>query len=202
MVSVKEVKTKKDIKEFIEFPLRLYKGVWNFTPPLYSDEKKLILAGGKPEEGESRFFIAERDGKTVGRIHALIQRNYNELHSVKCARFTRFDSIDDPEVSTALFDAAAGWAKSLGMTELVGPLGFSDLDREGLLIEGFDEDSTFEEQYSFDYYPRLIEDYGFEKDADWLEFELRAPKKKNEMLELIKAKNEIISKSPRILKSF
>jgi hypothetical protein len=68
------------------------------------------------------------------------------------------------------------------MTELVGPLGFSDLDREGLLIEGFGEDSTFEEQYSFDYYPRLIEDYGFEKDADWLEFELRAPKKKNEML--------------------
>lgn len=182
MVSVKEVKTKKDIKEFIEFPLRLYKGVWNFTPPLYSDEKKLILAGGKPEEGESRFFIAERDGKTVGRIHALIQRNYNELHSVKCARFTRFDSVNDPEVSTALFDAAAGWAKSLGMTELVGPLGFSDLDREGLLIEGFGEDSTFEEQYSFDYYPRLIEDYGFEKDADWLEFELRAPKKKNEML--------------------
>lgn len=182
MITVREVKTPRDIKEFIEFPLRLYKGVWNFTPPLYADEKKLIRDGGKPDVADSVFYLAERDGKTVGRIQGIIQKQYNELHGVKTVRFTRFDSIDDPEVSGALFTAVSEWGKAHGMTELVGPLGYSDLDREGLLIEGFGEDSTFEEQYNYDYYPALLEKFGFEKDVDWLEFELRAPKKKNEML--------------------
>ena len=182
MVNVREVKTKKDIKEFIEFPLRLYKGVWNFTPPLYSDEKKLIIGGGKPDVAESVFYLAERDGKTVGRIQGIVQNQYNELHGASTVRFTRFDSINDAEVSGALFSAVSEWGKARGMSELVGPLGYSDLDREGLLIEGFSEDSTFEEQYNFDYYPELLEKFGLEKDADWLEFELRAPKKKNEML--------------------
>lgn len=182
MITVREVKTPRDIKEFIEFPLRLYKGVWNFTPPLYADEKKLLRDGGKPDVADSVFYLAERDGKTVGRIQGIIQKQYNELHGVKTVRFNRFDSIDDPEVSGALFTAVSEWGKAHGMTELVGPLGYSDLDREGLLIEGFDEDSTFEEQYNYDYYPALLEKFGFEKDVDWLEFELRAPKKKNEML--------------------
>lgn len=182
MITVREVKTPRDIKEFIEFPLRLYKGVWNFTPPLYADEKKLLRDGGKPDVADSVFYLAERDGKTVGRIQGIIQKQYNELHGVKTVRFNRFDSIDDPEVSGALFTAVSEWGKACGMTELVGPLGYSDLDREGLLIEGFGEDSTFEEQYNYDYYPALLEKFGFEKDVDWLEFELRAPKKKNEML--------------------
>lgn len=182
MITVREVKTPRDIKEFIEFPLRLYKGVWNFTPPLYADEKKLLRDGGKPDVADSVFYLAERDGKTVGRIQGIIQKQYNEIHGLKTVRFTRFDSIDDPEVSGALFTAVSEWGKAHGMTELVGPLGYSDLDREGLLIEGFDEDSTFEEQYNYDYYPALLEKFGFEKDVDWLEFELRAPKKKNEML--------------------
>lgn len=185
MVNIREVKTKKDIKEFIEFPLRLYKGVWNFTPPLYADEKKLLRDGGKPDVADSVFYLAERDGKTVGRIQGIIQKQYNEIHGTKNVRFTRFDSIDDPEVSGALFTAVSEWGKAHGMTELVGPLGYSDLDREGLLIEGFGEDSTFEEQYNYDYYPALLEKFGFEKDVDWLEFELRAPKKKNEMLERV-----------------
>lgn len=185
MVNIREVKTKKDIKEFIEFPLRLYKGVWNFTPPLYADEKKLLRDGGKPDVADSVFYLAERDGKTVGRIQGIIQKQYNEIHGTKNVRFTRFDSIDDPEVSGALFTAVSEWGKAHGMTELVGPLGYSDLDREGLLIEGFGEDSTFEEQYNYDYYPALVEHFGFEKDVDWLEFELRAPKKKNEMLERV-----------------
>lgn len=185
MVNVREVKTKRDVKEFIEFPLRLYRGVWNFTPPLYSDEKKLIHDGGKPDVADSVFYLAERDGKTVGRIQGIIQRQYNELHKAKTVRFTRFDSIDDAEVSDALFSAVAEWGKAHGMCELVGPLGYSDLDREGMLIEGFDEDSTFEEQYNYEYYPALLEKFGFEKDVDWLEFELRAPKQKNAMLERV-----------------
>lgn len=182
MVTVREVKSSRDIKKFIELPLKMYRGVKQFAPPLYSDEKKLILAGGKPDISESVFFLAERDGEVVGRIQGILQRQYNELHGVSQIRFTRFDSINDTEVSRALFDALENWGRERGMTELCGPLGYSDLDREGLLISGFDEDSTFEEQYNFEYYPALIEDAGLTKDVDWVEFELRMPEKRNEML--------------------
>lgn len=182
MVTVREVKSSRDIKKFIELPLKMYRGVKQFAPPLYSDEKKLILAGGKPDISESVFFLAERDGEVVGRIQGILQRQYNELHSVSQIRFTRFDSINDTEVSRALFDALENWGRERGMTELCGPLGYSDLDREGLLISGFDEDCTFEEQYNFEYYSALIEDAGLTKDVDWVEFELRMPEKRNEML--------------------
>lgn len=182
MITISEVKTKKDIKEFIEFPLMLYKNEPNFVPPLYSDEKKMIIAGGKPDIADSIFLLAKRDGETVGRIQGIIQRQYNELHDTKRVRFTRFDSFNDPEISNALFRAVEEWGRAHGMTELCGPLGYSDLDREGLLVEGFDENSTFEEQYNYEYYASLCENAGLAKEVDWLEFELKAPEKKNEML--------------------
>lgn len=182
MTEIYEVKTKRDIKDFIEFPLKLYRGCEYFVPPLYSDEKKLILEGGKPDLADSVFFLAKRDGKIVGRIQGILHRQYNELKSEKRVRFTRFDSIDDTEVSRALFSALEDWARARGMDTLCGPLGYSDMDREGLLIEGFSEDSTFEEQYNYEYYARLLEDAGYAKEVDWLEFELRAPEKRNEML--------------------
>ena len=155
MVTVREVKTKKDIKAFIEFPLKLYKKCDHFVPLIYSDEKKLLTSGGNTEIADSVFFLAERDGKTVGRIHGIYHKQYNKLNNAKRVRFTRFDSIDDLEVSRALFSAVENWARGLGMTEVCGPLGFSDMDREGLLIEGFEENNTFEEQYNYDYYPKL-----------------------------------------------
>ena len=182
VLEIKEVKTKRDIKEFIEFPLRLYRGCEYFVPAIYSDEKKLLAAGGQPDIAETVFFLAIRDGATVGRIQGILQKEYNRIHSERRIRFTRFDSIDDKEVSRALFSAVEAWGKSLGMDTVCGPLGYSDLDREGLLIEGFDENQTFEEQYNYPYYPALIEDAGYSKEVDWLEFELRAPDKKNEML--------------------
>ena len=185
MITISEVKTKKDIKEFIEFPLELYKGCPYFVPLLYSDEKKLLVSGGSSDIADSVFFLARKDGKVVGRIHGILQKQFNEIHNTKRIRFTRFDAIDDIEVSRALFDAVESWGRSLGMTEICGPLGFNDMEREGLLIEGFEENSTFEEQYSYDYYPKLIENLGYEKEVDWLEFELRAPEKKNEMLERV-----------------
>ena len=185
MVTIREVKTKKDIKEFIEFPLRLYKGCKWFVPPLYGDEKKMIRAGGRPDVADSIFLLAERDGKTVGRIQGIIQRQYNEIHSTKRVRFTRFDSLNDTEIACALFGAIEDWGRSFGMTELCGPLGYSDLDREGLLIEGFEELATFEEQYNYDYYGSLCEAAGLAKEVDWLEFELKAPKTKNEILERV-----------------
>lgn len=182
MLEIREVKTSRDIKEFIEFPLRLYKDCPYFVPPLYSDEKKLLKSGGKNENADAVFYIAVRDGKTVGRIQGLIQKQYNEIHSTAQVRFTRFDSVDDIEVSTALFTAVENWGKEHGMTQICGPLGYSDLDREGLLVDGFEENSTFEEQYSYSYYAQLIEKCGFEKDVDWVEYELKMPEKRNEML--------------------
>ena len=184
-VKIREVACASDIKEFIEFPLSLYRNSEFFVPPLYSDEKKLLKSGGDKSISDSVFFLAEREGKIVGRIQGIIQKQYNSLHGSHEVRFSRFDSIDDESVSRALFDAVAAWGREKGMTELVGPLGYSDLDREGLLIEGFSEPQTFEEQYNYEYYPALVESYGFSKDVDWLEFELRAPEKKNEMLERV-----------------
>ena len=188
MVTVSEVKTRKDVKEFIELPLRLYRGSKQFVPPLYADEKKLILEGGKPNISESVFLIARRDGRVVGRISGIIQKQYNEIHNEKRVRFTRFDSIDDAEVSAALFSAVEEWGRERGMDTLCGPLGYSDLDREGLLIDGFGELCTFEEQYNYPYYPALVEAAGLEKEVDWLEFELTAPQKQNPMLSRVAAR--------------
>ena len=185
MVSVREVKNRRDAKLFVEFPLKLYRDCQWFVPPLYADEIKLVMAGGIREVAESVFFLAERDGKVVGRIQGIMQKRFNEINGTKRIRFTRFDSIDDTEVSRALFSALEEWGRGLGMTELCGPLGYSDLDREGLLIEGFDEDSTFEEQYNYEYYGALCEDSGLSKEVDWMEFELTAPEKKNPMLKRV-----------------
>ena len=185
MLTVTEVKSNKDIKEFINFPLRLYKKCEFFVPPMYQDEKKLLKTGGNSETAESVFYIAKKDGKTVGRIQGIIQKQYNQMHSEKRVRFTRFDAIDDGEVARALFNAVEKWAQNNGMDTVCGPLGFSDLDREGLLIDGFNENSTFEEQYNYEYYSRLIENLGYEKEIDWVEFELKAPEKKNPMLKRV-----------------
>ncbi len=176
MVEIKEVKTHKDQKEFVSFPLRLYKNNPYFVPPLYGDEiglfkKETIYA----EQAESVFYLAKQNGKTVGRIQGILQRVSNEKWDQSRVRFTRFDSVDDQDVANELFAAVEKWAKQKGMTQVVGPLGYSDLDREGLLIEGFDQLSTFEEQYNYDYYPKLIENCGYGKEIDWLEYQLRAP---------------------------
>ena len=182
MVSVREVKTRRDIKEFVKFPLSLYKGQFPFVPPMYGDEIKLLRRGGPTDIAESVFFLAERDGKTVGRIQGILHKQYNELKGERRVRFTRFDTVDDAEVASALFGALESWARERGMDQICGPLGYSDLDREGLLIEGFEENSTYEEQYNYPYYQSLIEGLGYSKEVDWLEFELTAPKERNAML--------------------
>lgn len=182
MVTVKQVATAHDVKEFIEFPLRLYKKCPYFVPPLYGEEKKLIQSGGCSDIAESVFFLAQKDGKTVGRIHGIVQKQYNEIHQTTQVRFTRFDAVDDGEVARALLVAVEKWGRERGMREICGPLGFNDLDREGLLIEGFEENSTFEEQYNYGYYADLLERNGYERDVDWLEYELKMPEQRNAML--------------------
>ena len=177
MVEIREVKTRKERKQFVEFPLKLYKDNEYFVPPLYGDEMKIFSPNyAYYDQAEAVYFNAYRDGVIVGRISGILQKAANEKWGQKQVRFTRFDAIDDQEVADALFAAVENWGRSKGMEEIVGPLGFSDLEREGLLIEGFDQMQTFEEQYNYDYYQRLIENCGYGKDVDWLEYQLRAPK--------------------------
>lgn len=164
------VVTRRERKEFVEYPLRLYKGNAYFVPPFYADEMHLFTSKNIYNKTcASSFFLAKRGKVTVGRIQGIIQHQYNDIRGTKQARFTRFDCEDNPETAKALFDTVEDWAKGLGMTEIVGPLGYSDLEREGLLIEGFDYLSTFEEQYNYPYYAGLIERCGYAKDVDWLE---------------------------------
>ena len=194
MIHIYEVKSRRDVKEFIEFPLRLYKECKYFVPPLYSDERKLVLSGGNTSDAESVFYLVKKDGKTVGRIQGIIQKNYNRDHNTRQVRFTRFDCVNDPEIAEVLFDAVENWGRERGMTEIVGPLGYTDLDREGLLVEGFDENSTFEEQYNYEYYANLIEGLGYTKDVDWIEYELSMPEKRNEMLSRVSKRALELSK--------
>lgn len=183
MIEICKVRTKKDQKDFMYFPLKLYENCPYFVPPLYIDEKKMFKKNFVYNETcESVFFLAKRDGKIVGRISGIIQRASNEKNNQKRVRFIRFDSIDDTEVSSSLFRAVEEWAKERGMDTIVGPLGYSDLEREGLLIEGFDQISTFEEQYNYDYYPKLVESYGFVKEVDWNERKLYAPDEPDDKL--------------------
>lgn len=183
MVEIREVAGRREIKHFIEFPLKMYKDNPYFVPPLYSDEKKLFRKNHVySDQCDAVYYNAYRDGKMVGRISGILQKVANEKWGQKRVRFTRFDSIDDPEVAGALFGAVEKWAKERGMEEVVGPLGFSDLEREGLLIDGFEWLSTFEEQYNFPYYQKLIEDLGYEKEVDWVERRLYTPKQVDERL--------------------
>lgn len=185
MITVKAVKTKKEQKEFLDFPLKLYKNNPYYVPPLYSDEKKIFRSDYVYlDQSEAVYFNAYDDtGKIVGRISGILQRASNEKNNEKRVRFTRFDAVDDQRVADALFDAVEKWAKIKGMDTVCGPLGFSDLEREGLLIEGFNYLATFEEQYNYDYYQRLIENCGYAKEVDWVGFQLRAPKEQNDRLE-------------------
>ena len=177
MVEIKEVKNRKQIKEFIELPLNMYKGNPYFVPPLYSSEK-VIFRKKNPYSSSSKsvFFLAYKDGKLVGRIQGIIQLDANLKWNRSRVRFTRFDSSDDQEVADALFNAVEKWAKDEGMDEICGPLGYNDLEREGLLIEGFDKLATFEEQYNYPYYEKLVENHGFKTEVEWIEKEIRMPK--------------------------
>ena len=185
MIEIQEVKTKKQQKQFVDFPTALYENCPYYVHPLRMDEinnfnpKKNVSY----DDCETACFLAIEDGRVVGRIAAIIQKLYNEKVGEKRVRFSRFDCVNNPEVANALFASAEKWAKEKGMEIIHGPLGFNDLDREGLLIEGFDQPQTFEEQYNYPYYQTLIENYGFVKEKDWLEFKIFIPEKVDDRME-------------------
>jgi GNAT superfamily N-acetyltransferase len=176
-VEIQEVRTKKELKEFIWFGINLYKNCESAAPPLMMDDLLNLTKGSNPalDFCETAYFVAKKDGKIAGRIAAIINPVANDTWNQKNARFGWVDFIDDLQVSKALFDAAIGWAKAKGMTAIHGPLGFTDFDHEGLLIEGFERNGTLATIYNYPYYPEHIEKYGFVKDIDWNEYLITIP---------------------------
>jgi len=189
MIEVVEVKTKKQKREFVDFPTKLYKDNDYYVHPLRGDELALFdpKKNVSYDECEIVFYLAYRDKKVVGRICGIVQKVYNEKTNSKRVRFTRFDFIEDIEVAQALLNKVEEWAKSKGMTTIHGPLGFNDLDREGLLIEGFDKLATFEENYNFPYYKEYLEKCGYVKEIDYLAFRINLPKESDERVKRISA---------------
>lgn len=187
MVEIVEVKTRKDRKLFVDFPNKLYKGNEFFCPDLMVDELNLFnpKKNVSYEDSEARYFLAKENGKVVGRIAGIIQRLYNEKTGEKRMRFSRFDSINDERVAKALFEAVENYAREKGMEIVHGPLGFNDLEREAMLIEGFDQLSTFEEQYNYPYYKDLMEKCGYEKEVDYVEFKILKPEGPDERINRI-----------------
>ncbi|MBE7082837.1 MAG: GNAT family N-acetyltransferase [Clostridiales bacterium] len=183
MIEVVEVKTKKQQRAFVNFPLELYKNHDCYVPFLYGDEMSLFKKTNiNYDDCDIVFFLAYKDGKVQGRIAGIEQKSYNAKNKERRCRFSRFDCVNDLEVAKALFDAVENWAKQKNLNVVHGPLGFNDLDREGLLIEGFENIATFEEYYNYDYYQTLIEKCGYGKEIDYLSFLITPPKEKNERI--------------------
>lgn len=184
-MTVKEVTTKKERREFFKFPLKLYKSNACAVPQLISDEDDEF----NPEVNdaysyaESKMFLCYDDnGKIVGRIAAILNKAYNAKQNVKQLRFSRYDVIDDLAVTEALFEPVKKWAQELGMDEIVGPIGFSDLDKQGMLIDGFDRDDMYLTIYNYPYYVSHMEKLGMQKAADWVEYRIAVPTEPDERL--------------------
>lgn len=178
-LTITEVKSKSDRLAFVKFPISLYKDSPYYVPSLVLDELGTIDEKKNPafDFCEQKLFLAYKNNEVVGRIAAIINHQANEVWQQKNARFGFVDFIDDNEVVDALFAAAFAWAKEKGMENIIGPMGYTDLDHEGLLIEGYDKVSTMSTTYSYPYYREQIERLGFEKDADWKEFLIPVPEK-------------------------
>lgn len=180
MIEIKKIEpTKSNLKKFTQFQIDLYKGNPYFVPPLMSDDVGTLSPKTNPafDFCDAVYYMAYKDGKPVGRIAGIINRKVNEKHGRATARFGFIDFIDDTEVSEALIKAVEKWAKDKGMNKIIGPMGFTDMDHEGMLINGFEELGTMATIYNYDYYPKHIERLGYEKEADWVEFLMEVPAK-------------------------
>ncbi len=194
MISIRKVETKKDRKAFAKLPYQLYRGNAFWIPPLFKDELKIFSIDTNPSLGfcDAAFWIAEKNGETVGRIAAIINHRYNEKMSMKLGRFSRLECINDEEVAMLLLNTACDWLKEKGMEKVHGPLGFTNLDLQGLLIEGFDHLPSIASVYHHPYYQNFIEKAGFEKENDWVEFRLKLadtiPEKATRLVDVIKTR--------------
>ncbi len=189
MVTITEIKTRRGLREFIHYPFRLYRNCDNWIPPLFSDEWGTFRKDKNPAFSycEARFWLAKRNGKTVGRVVGIRNDKANERWEQKQLRFGWIDFEDDPEVSGALLGAVEEWAVQQGLTAVHGPMGFTDMDKEGMLVDGFGELGTLPMIYNYEYYPRHMEIHGYRKDVDWLEYEITVPEELDERFGRLKS---------------
>ena len=177
-IEIRKVTNNQELKQFIRFYYDLYRGNRFAVPFLFFDEMNTLRRDKNPsfECCDTEYFMAYRDGKMVGRVAAIINRRANERWNRKEVRFGWFDFVDDIEVSRALLKAVEDWGKAQGMNEIAGPLGFTDMDREGMLIEGFEEIATHYINYNYSYYPQHMEQMGgWQKDNDYMEYLVKVP---------------------------
>lgn len=184
---IEEVKDQKGLQTFIDIPYRLYKGHPCYVPPLRFDEKATLRKDKNPafDYCEARYWIAYKHGRPVGRIAGIVNKAYIEKWQNKYVRFGWFDFEEDEKVAHSLIQQVENWAKELGMEAVHGPLGFTDLDHEGMLVEGFEHMGTLAGIYNYPYYPCLLEKAGYQKDADWVEYRVTMPDTPSEKLEKI-----------------
>ncbi|RPI02831.1 MAG: hypothetical protein EHM72_03180 [Calditrichaeota bacterium] len=173
-LEIRQIKSHRDLHQFVKFHYHLYKGNSFWVPPLFKDEMNTLSSRKNPafEFCQAAYWVALKQNQVVGRIAAFINHRYIQVWNSKDARFGWFDFIDDEEVSAALLTTAEEWARQQGMEHIHGPLGFTDFDAEGLLIEGFDQLSTFGAGYNYPYYARHLEQNGWAKDIDYVEFQV------------------------------
>lgn len=212
-VEIREVgKTKGELKKFIQFANDLYADCPYYCPPLFFDEMNCFNAEKNPalEVCEYQLWMAYRDGNPVGRVAGIINHKANEKWGFKHVRFGWFDFIDDLEVSKSLLDTVAQWGKERGMDALNGPVGFTDFDHEGLLLEGYDYLAVMASLYNYPYYVKHVESYGLTKEADWIELQVFPPKNCPErverLAEMVKARYHVrtvkVKNSRELVKRF
>lgn len=196
MITIKLVKSARDVKEFVDFPFKLYKKNPYWVPPLKNEAAKHLKEETNPALAfcDAQFWTAWKDGECVGRIGAIINHNYNKKVGKKMGRFTRLEFIDDAEVSSKLLQTAENWLLHSKMEAVHGPLGFSNFDNQGLLIEGFEYLPSIASVMHFPYYQKHLENLGYEKEIDWIEFRVpieSVPEKAQRLAEIIKERNNL-----------
>jgi hypothetical protein len=209
-LKIKEISTKKDIKKFVKFPDSLYSGNKFYVPAIHTKELKTFFYDTNPalEFCKAKYWVAIKNKAIVGRIAGIINYKFNEKHNVKYARFGWLDFIEDEEVLKLLLKTVEKWSRDENIEKIHGPLGFSTFDSSGILTEGFNELPTSFAHYNFPYYPKLIEKFGYKKDVDWVEYNIKIPEKIPEKFskgsELIKKRyklhSAILKKKKDILK--
>lgn len=190
MVEIKVVESKRDLRKFLSFPTKLYRSNPLAVPDLYKEECDYFNPKVNPAYAycETRLFLALENGRVVGRVAAILNKKYNDKCGENRMRFSRFDVEDNFEAAKALLGAVEDFAREKGMNLIHGPIGFSDLDKQGMLVEGFDRPDTSITLYNAPYYPQFLEQLGYAKEADWIEFQLRPSEETTKRLERLSSK--------------
>ena len=196
-ITIVEVTSKKQLKQFVAFPLSLYKGHPYFVPPLNFDELNTLQEKVNPafDHCEARYWLAYKNNEIVGRIAGIYNKAYEAKWKRAYMRFGWIDFVEDIEVVRALMNTVEAWAKEKNLTAVHGPLGFTDLDYEGMLVEGYEERGTMATIYNYPYYPQLMKELGYEKDVDWVEYRVNVPEQTpeyiNKIAELVRKRYQL-----------